>query len=215
MYIIMLGAPGAGKGTQAELLKNKLGVPQISTGELFRHEMEIGSDLGNSVRETMDGGKLVSDDTTLEIFEKRILKEDCSRGAIIDGVPRTIKQAELLGGLFQKLGKSLETVLYISLPENEIITRLSGRWTCKKCGHVYHEQLNPPKIAHICDIDGCELYQRDDQKPEAILERIEVYKTSTYPLVEYYKSLLLLKEIDGNQEIEKVHQQILRALNLK
>lgn len=214
MFIILLGAPGAGKGTQAKTISEKLNVPHISTGELFRNEMSQGSELGKRIKETMNSGNLVDDATTLEIFKKRLEQKDCERGALLDGIPRNIKQAKLLSKLFEGLEKKIDHVLYISLPENEIINRISGRRTCKTCGASYHIVYNPPKIHNICDIDGGPLYQREDQKPQAIKTRLENYHAQTKPLIKFYDDLGLITEIDGQSSIDNVSSDIFNKLGL-
>jgi len=214
MFIIMLGAPGAGKGTQAKILTDKLGVPQISTGDLFRDEMKRETALGKQIAHLMNSGQLVPDKTTMEVFKQRVSQPDCQNGAILDGIPRTIMQAKILDILLKKLDKSLNRVLYIKLSENEMINRLSGRWTCKQCGRIYHEKYNPPKTSSVCDLDQSPLYQREDQKEGAIKERMKVYRERTEPLIIYYRELDLLTEIDGQQTIEKVTEEIFEKLKL-
>ncbi len=210
----MLGPPGAGKGTQAKLISEKLGVPHISTGEIFRKEMSAGTDLGKKVTDIMNSGKLVDDETTLEIFKKRLSQPDCADGAILDGIPRTLNQAHLLDKLFTDLKINLDYVVSIVLLETEIVNRLTGRRTCKQCGRSYHIVYDPPITHNICDLDGAPLFQREDQKMEAVQERIKVYKTQTEPLIKYYKDLDLLIEIDGQQEIEQVTAEIFEKLDL-
>ena len=214
MYIILIGAPGSGKGTQAKLISEKLAIPQISTGDLFRQEMENFSDLGKQIKETMESGNLVEDETTIEIFKQRLMEKDCERGAILDGIPRTIKQAEMLENLFNELNIKLDAVLYIDLPEEEILRRITGRWTCREQGHVYHEVYNPPKNPGVCDIDGSKLYQREDQQPEIVQERINVYKKSTEPLISFYYERDLLITINGEQTIEAVEKEITDKLQI-
>ena len=215
MFIIMLGAPGAGKGTQSKIITKKLNIPQISTGDLFRDEMKHETKLGQQITYLMNSGQLVPDKTTMEVFKQRISQQDCQNGAVFDGIPRTIMQAKILDLLLKELDKPLDHVLYIKLPEDEIMKRLSGRWTCKKCGHIYHEEYNPPKTPGICDIDQSPLYQREDQKKEAIEERIKVYRERTEALISYYQVQSLLIEIDGQHTIEKVSADIFEKLNLK
>jgi len=214
MFLIFLGPPGAGKGTQAKIISQKLSVPHISTGELFRSEMSANSDLGKRITSIMDSGKLVDDKTTMKVFEKRLMESDCSDGAVLDGIPRTIAQAKLLEKLFSSSEKTLNNVIYINLPKEEIISRITGRRTCKQCGKSYHIIFNPPKAHGICDLDGSPLFQREDQKLEAVQKRIEVYQTQTAPLIEYYKGKGLLVEIDGQLPIDEVTSQILEKLNL-
>ncbi len=215
MFIIMLGAPGAGKGTQAKILTKKLNVPQISTGDLFRDEMKRETELGKQITYLMNSGQLVPDETTMEVFKRRVSQPDCQNGAILDGIPRTIMQAKILDLLLKDLNKPLNHVIYIKLSEDEIMNRLSGRWTCKKCGHIYHEEYNPPKTPNICDFDQSPLYQREDQKEEAIKERIKVYRERTEPLIDYYQAQNLLTKIEGQQTIEEVSEAISNKPNLK
>jgi len=214
MFIVMLGAPGAGKGTQAKILTKKLNVPQISTGDLFRDEMKRETELGKQITYLMNSGQLVPDKTTMEVFKQRVSQPDCQNGAILDGIPRTIMQAKILDILLKELDKPLNHVLYIKLSENEIINRLSGRWTCKQCGRIYHEEYNPPKIPGTCGHDQSPLYQREDQKIEAIKERIKVYRERTEPLINYYWEKDLLTKIEGQQSIEKVSTDIFEKLKL-
>ncbi len=214
MLIIFLGAPGAGKGTQAKLLQEKLNIPQISTGELFREEMKKQTELGKRITSIMESGNLVDDKTTINIFEKRIRQKDCEDGAILDGIPRTLNQARLLKELFTNLNIQLSVVLYIDLSEEESIDRLSGRWTCQKNGHTFHQKHNPPKVTGICDFDGSPLYQRSDQKPKVIQERLNVYKKNTEPLINFYKNEGKLITIDSSGPIEKVYQKVLKEINL-
>jgi len=214
MYIVMLGAPGAGKGTQAKVLTKKLNIPQVSTGDLFRDEIRQETELGKQITYLMDSGQLVPDETTMEIFKRRVLQPDCQNGCILDGIPRTIVQAKILDLMLKQLNKVLGHVIYIKLSEEEIVTRLAGRWTCKQCGHVYHEKYNPPKTPGVCDFDQSPLYQREDQKTEAIKERIKVYRECTEPLINYYRERELLLEISGEQAINEVSADILKKLNL-
>ena len=212
MYIVLLGVPGAGKGTQAETLSKKLKLPQISTGDLCRYEMKIKSPIGIKIQDVMDKGGLVSDDIVLDILKKRLAKDDCANGVIFDGVPRTLDQAKNLDIFLTNNNKKIDKVIYIYLDENEILKRLSGRWTCKQQGHIFHEINNPPKTKNVCDFDGSELYQRDDQKPDVIRERIKQYENSTLPLIDYYNKKGTLKKINGNQSIEKVGEDIIKIL---
>lgn len=208
MNIILLGAPGAGKGTQAEFLEKKLNIPQISTGVLFRKEMAEKTPLGKEITDVMDSGKLVSNDLTMKVLKKRLMEKDCEKGALLDGTTRNIDQAERLETLFKEMGRKLDLVLYIALPEEEIITRLTRRLTCKMNNHVFHEVYNPPKDPKVCDFDGSELYKRDDQKIEVVKERIRVYNKSTQPLIDYYKEKGLLAQIDGTKTIKEVAKEI-------
>ena len=214
MFLILIGAPGSGKGTQADLLSEELGLPRISTGDLFREEMRKGTELGESLAQIMESGHLVPDEVTMEVFSQRLSQPDCENGALLDGVPRTINQANDLDLLFLndiENGK-INHVMHIHLPDQEIIDRITGRWECEANGHAYHEKYNPPKEKGICDEDGSVLYQRDDQKEETVKERIKVYKESTKPLINHYKSRGLLREINGDQSIDKVHKDIMKAI---
>ena len=215
MFIIFLGPPGAGKGTQAGLLAKKLEVPHISTGDLFRDEMKRGTPLGKQIIYLMNSGQLVSDKITMEVLKLRLAQPDCSQGAILDGVPRTIVQAQVLDVMFKSQGKKLDHVIYIELPTEEIIVRLSGRWTCKQCGRVYHEKYDPPQEVGVCDLDNGPLYQREDQKEGAIKERIKVYRELTAPLIKYYKDKDLLLTVSGHDSIEVVNAAVLEKLHLQ
>ncbi len=214
MFIIFLGPPGAGKGTQAGLLAEKLKVPHISTGDLFRDEMKRGTQLGKQITYLMNSGQLVSDKITMEVFRQRLAQPDCARGAILDGIPRTIVQAQVLDIMFKSQGKKLDHVVYIELPPEEIIVRLSGRWTCRQCGRVYHEKYDPPKETGVCNLDGGQLYQREDQKEEAIKERVKVYEELTAPLIRHYQNKGLLLTISGHRSIEEVKADIFEKLQL-
>ena len=215
MNIIILGAPGAGKGTQARAIANKLDIPHISTGELFRHEMALNTQIGQEITHLMNSGQLVPDELTMKIFEQRISQPDCENGAIMDGVPRTLAQAKMLEDLFSRLNKTLDHVLLIALPENEVITRLSGRWTCPQCNRVYHIKYDPPVQSGICNDDRAVLYQREDQKEDAVKKRLEIYNELTKPLIDFYQQKGLLIEIDGNNKIEKVTLGVFLKLDLK
>ncbi len=214
MLIVLLGAPGAGKGTQAKILTNKLGIPQISIGDLLRNERKQGTELGKEVTYFMSSGQLVPDKITMEVFKKRISQPDSQSGAILDGIPRTIAQAQILDILLKRLNKVLGLVIHIKLPEEEIINRLTGRWVCEQCGHIYHEKYSPPKTPGTCDLDQGSLYQRDDQKIEAVKERIKVYHELTEPLIKYYKDKDLLTEINGQRTIEEVNADITKKLKI-
>lgn len=203
---IFLGGPGSGKGTQAELLSEKLHIPHISTGQLFRAHLEKKTQLGLKVEETMKKGDLVSDEIVLEMLNERLDGKDCKNGAILDGVPRTLTQAELMRFL------NITQVLYVTVDEEELIKRISGRRTCKKCGHIYHLVFNPPKKDGMCDYDDSDLYQRDEDNEKIVKNRINIYKKETKPLIDYYTNLNLITEINGNQTIEQVHREIMTKL---
>lgn len=212
VYIILLGPPGAGKGTQAQLISKKLGLPHISSGDIFRSNIQNQTELGKLAKGYMDRGELVPDDVTIGMIRDRLSEPDCASGALLDGFPRTPAQASALDEMLAEFQGAVNAVPYISVPEEVLIERLSGRWTCKAQGHVYHEKYNPPKYAGVCDVDGSELYQREDDKAETVKRRIRVYLEQTQPLIEYYKGQGKLVEVDGTQAIERVSASLLAAL---
>jgi adenylate kinase len=211
-YIVLLGPPGAGKGTQAEVVSQKLGLTHISSGDIFRENLKAQTELGKLAQTYMDRGELVPDDVTIGMIRERLSRPDCARGAVLDGFPRTPAQADALATLLSGFGEEVARVPYIAVPAQVLIERLSGRWSCRAAGHVYHEKYNPPKVAGKCDIDGSDLYQRDDDKTETVARRIEVYTQQTAPLIEYYRQRGLLVELDGTQEIDEVSRQLLEAI---
>jgi len=210
--IIMLGPPGAGKGTQAKMLVERLGIPQISTGDMLRAAVKDGTELGKKAKEYMDAGKLVPDEVVIGIVKERLAQADCERGFILDGFPRTIPQAEALDRVLEELGKRIDYVINVAVPNEELITRLTGRRTCRKCGAMYHVVFNPPREEGRCDKCGGELYQRDDDREETIRQRLEVYQAQTAPLIDYYKKKGVLYDIDGTGSIEDIFQNILKVL---
>ena len=214
MNIIMLGPPGAGKGTQAKMLVEKLGIPQISTGDMLRAAVKEGTPMGLKAKEYMDGGKLVPDEVVIGIMKDRLGADDCAKGFILDGFPRTIPQAEALDKVLAEMGKKIEYVVNVAVPESELLDRLTGRRTCKKCGAMYHVKFNPPKQEGVCDKCGGELYQRDDDKEETILNRLKVYNDQTAPLIEYYERQGVLVNIDGSKEIKEIFAEICAALGV-
>ncbi|MDX9831695.1 MAG: adenylate kinase [Anaerolineae bacterium] len=211
-FVVLLGGPGAGKGTQAERLSQNLGIPQVSTGDLFREHLKKGTKLGLLARGYMDRGELVPDQVTVDMVRDRLSRPDAARGAILDGFPRTIAQAEALNGLLAELDSQLSVVPYIQVPEDVLLERLAGRWTCKKCGAMYHQLFNPPQEAGVCDRCGGELYQRPDDTPETQKHRIEVYFEQTAPLIQYYREKGLLVEVDGRQGIEDIQADLLEII---
>lgn len=211
-FIVLLGPPGVGKGTQAKLLAEHLNLAHISSGDLFRENLKEQTELGKLAQTYMNRGELVPDDVTIAMIRERLTRPDCKAGAILDGFPRTTAQAEALENMLKEIGGKVDKVPYITAPEKVLVERLSGRWTCRAHGHIYHEKNNPPKQAMICDIDGSELYQRDDDKAETVGRRIQVYMEQTAPLIAYYRQRGNLIEIDGTQNIEKVTQAFLSAL---
>lgn len=211
-YVVLLGPPGAGKGTQAQLISKKLGLPHISSGDLFREHLKAETELGKVARSYMDRGELVPDDVTIAMIRERLARPDCALGALLDGFPRTPVQAEALAKMLVDFHGKVDVVPYINVPEAVLIERLSGRWTCRAQGHVFHEKYNPPRRAGICDIDGSELYQREDDKAETVINRIHVYLKQTKPLIEHYRQEGVLVEVDGTQPIENVSADLLAAL---
>lgn len=211
--IVLLGPPGAGKGTQAQLVAEKLGLIHISSGDLFREHLHKNTALGQQARAYIDRGELVPDDLTISMVRERLSLEGCQTGALLDGFPRTPAQAEALAEVLDNLDGSVSSVPYISVPSEVLIARLSGRWTCKATGHIYHELHNPPTKAGVCDYDGSVLYQREDDKEETVKRRIQVYLNQTEPLIEYYRDKGLLVEVEGNQPINEVTESLLKALN--
>lgn len=211
-YIVLLGPPGAGKGTQAEIISEKLGLAHISSGDIFRENIKNQTELGKLAATFMNRGDLVPDDVTIAMIRERLARPDCVQGALLDGYPRTPAQAEALDGMLKSFGGKVDRVPYIQVNEAELVKRLSGRWTCRAEGHVYHEEFNPPKKTGVCDIDSSELYQRDDDKRETVQRRIHVYFEQTAPLIEHYRKEGVLVEIDGGQAIEAVTKELLAAL---
>lgn len=214
-YIVLLGPPGAGKGTQAQLISKTLGLPHISSGDIFRENLKNETDLGKLAQEYMGRGELVPDDVTIAMIRERLARQDCSEGALLDGFPRTPAQAKALSEILADWNESIDCVPYITVDPQILIERLSGRWTCPTCGYIYHEKYNPPLKAGICDKDGSVLYQRDDDKSETVKRRIDVYLEQTLPLITYYRDLGLLAEIDGTLPIDAVTEKLLAAIQGK
>lgn len=212
MYILLMGPPGAGKGTQAERLISEYGIPQISTGDMFRAAVKSGTALGKEAKSYMDKGALVPDSVTVGIVKERLAQDDCKKGWILDGFPRTTAQAAALDAILHDMGITLTAVLNISADKDDLVKRISGRFVCRKCGASFHKEFRPPKTEGVCDNCGGELYQRNDDKAETVSQRLAVYEISTKPLIDYYKASGCLYEIDGNQSMEDVHAQIEAAL---
>ncbi|MBC7087054.1 MAG: adenylate kinase [Tissierellales bacterium] len=212
MRLILLGPPGAGKGTQASAIVKRYNIPHISTGDIFRMNIKENTPLGKEVKHYLDAGLLVPDELVVDIVKDRIKKSDCKNGFLLDGYPRTIKQAEVLDEELAKMGTKLDAAINIFLDTQLLIERAVGRRLCKNCGATYHIKFHPPKQQGICDKCGGELYQRDDDKEETIKKRIEVYINQTKPLIEYYKNREILVNIDGSQSIENTFDQIINAL---
>lgn len=211
-FIVLLGPPGAGKGTQAEIVSEKLGLVHVSSGDIFRENLKQQTELGKMAQGYMNRGELVPDDVTIAMIHERLSRADCAKGALLDGFPRTPAQADALTKMLATFHSQVNAVPYISVPAEVLIERLSGRWTCRAEGHVYHEKHNPPKKTGKCDVDGSELYQRDDDKPATVENRIRVYMSQTSPLIEYYRQKSLLSEIDGMQPIENVTADLMAAI---
>ncbi len=210
--IVLLGPPGAGKGTQAQLISKQLGLPHISSGDIFRENLQQQTDLGKLAREYIDRGELVPDDVTIAMIRQRLSQADCAPGAVLDGFPRTPVQAQALAEMLADFNARVDAVPYIRVPEQVLIERLSGRWTCRAEGHVFHEKYNPPRQSGQCDYDGSELYQREDDRAETVARRIRVYLEQTAPLIAYYQQQGVLFEVDGTQPIEKVTADLLAGL---
>ena len=211
VYIVLLGAPGVGKGTQAEKLAKELSIPHISTGDMFREAVARGTEMGMKAKEYMDRGELVPDDVVIGVVKERLSQPDCANGFILDGFPRTVAQAEALERVMEELGKNIEYAISIDVGEDEIVRRLSGRRTCEACGKVYHVIYNPPKQEGVCDACGGTLYQRDDDREETIRNRLRVYNEKTAPLIDFYARRGVLKSIDGSKPVDEVTADI-RAL---
>lgn len=210
MRIILLGGPGSGKRDQAKKLTDKLNVPQISTGDIFRAALKEGTPMGLKAKTFMDKGELVPDDVVIGVVEERLTKPDLDKGYMLDGFPRTLGQAEALGNILEKQGKSIDHAILVDVPDEELVARLSGRRTCKNsdCGRMYHVMFNPPKKDAICDACGSELYQRDDDTEATIRERLQVYNNQTSPLINYYEQKGLLRRVQGVGPIDQIFASI-------
>jgi len=214
-YIVLLGPPGAGKGTQAKLLIEKTGLVHISSGDIFRENIKNQTELGKLAQTYMNKGELVPDDLTIAMIKERFSRPDCDRGAILDGFPRTKAQAEALDVMLVDFNGQVDLVPFITAAEEVLVDRLSGRWSCRAQGHVYHEKFNPPRTPGICDLDGSELFQRDDDKAETVKRRILVYMKDTSPLISFYTRQGKLVKVDGAQPIEQVTHLLVEALEGK
>ena len=212
MKIIMLGAPGAGKGTQAKMIAEKCGIPHISTGDIFRANIKNGTELGAKAKEYMDKGLLVPDELVCDLGGDRIQQADCEKGYILDGFPRTIPQAEALENALNAIEQKLDYAIDIDVPDENIINRMSGRRACVGCGATYHVLFNPTKVEGKCDVCGESLILRDDDKPETVKKRLDVYHTQTQPLIDFYTERKVLVEVDGTQSMDKVFDDIMKIL---
>ncbi|MBS4535537.1 adenylate kinase [Clostridium sp. D2Q-14] len=212
MRLILLGPPGAGKGTQASGIMNKYNVPHISTGDIFRKNIKEGTELGKKAKEYMDQGLLVPDELVVNLVKDRLTEDDCKKGFLLDGFPRTVAQAEALDIELNNLGWSLDKIINIEVSKDILVERAVGRRICKNCGATYHVKFNPPKISGECDVCGGQLYQRDDDNEETVAKRIDVYQNQTAPLINYYKEKAILANIDGYNDINKVFDDIVEVL---
>ena len=212
MKIIMLGAPGAGKGTQAKMIAEKCGIPHISTGDIFRANIKNGTELGAKAKEYMDKGLLVPDELVCDLVVDRIQQADCEKGYMLDGFPRTIPQAEALENALNAIEQKLDYAIDIDVPDENIINRMSGRRACVGCGATYHVLFNPTKVEGKCDVCGESLILRDDDKPETVKKRLDVYHTQTQPLIDFYTERKVLVEVDGTQSMDKVFDDIMKIL---
>lgn len=212
MNLVFLGPPGAGKGTQARLLQEREAIPQVSTGDMLRAAMAAHTALGEQARVYVDRGALVPDEIMIDLIEQRLAQPDARRGFVLDGFPRTLPQAEALDGVLDAAGRALDAVLYFRVSDEAIVRRLTGRWVCRQYGHIYHLTFNPPKTAGRCDVDGSELYQREDDRPETVRHRLEVYHRETDPVVEFYRGRGLFDTVDAEGDIEAVYQTVLRTI---
>ena len=212
MKIIMLGAPGAGKGTQAKMIADKYGVPHISTGDIFRANIKNGTELGMEAKKYMDQGLLVPDELTVRILLDRVAQDDCKNGYVLDGFPRTIPQAEVMDSELTKLGDHIDYAINVDVPDENIVKRMSGRRACLTCGATYHIEHVPPKKEGICDVCGSELVLRDDDKPETVKNRLNVYHEQTQPLIDFYTEKGVLKTVDGTVPMEEVFAAITAIL---
>lgn len=214
MKIIMLGAPGAGKGTQAKKIAEKYSIPHISTGDIFRANIKEGTELGKKAKEYMDKGALVPDELVCDLVVDRISQEDAKNGYVLDGFPRTIPQAEALDAALTKIGEKVDYAIDVDVPDDNIINRMSGRRACVACGGTYHIEFNPTKVEGVCDACGGQLILRDDDQPETVKNRLKVYHEQTQPLIEYYTKKDILKSVDGIQDMSKVFDSIVGILEV-
>jgi adenylate kinase len=213
--IILIGAQGSGKGTQAEMLAQAFGIPHVASGDLFRKEIDEGTEIGRKASTYIDRGELVPDDLTVAMILHRLQQPDCMPGVLMDGFPRTIAQAEALDEGLRVVGKQLDTVVYLQVPREELLKRLSGRYICKAHQHVYNIYSRPPKVAGVCDQDGSELYQRSDDVGEAVTRRLDIFFTQTIRLLDYYGKQGKVVEVDGNQGITEVQQALVDAIRVQ
>lgn len=209
---MLLGAPGAGKGTQAAIVSKELGLPHVSSGDIFRENIKNSTELGQMAEEYLNRGDLVPDDVTIAMIKERLSRHDCSHGAVLDGFPRTPAQAEALDTMLADFGGKVNIVPHIKVDKDILIERLTGRWTCRESGHIFHEKFNPPKQSGKCDFDGSDLYQREDDRAQTVNKRIHVYLEQTAPLIEYFDNKQIISEVDGVQPIAQVTRDLLAIL---
>ena len=212
MKIIMLGAPGAGKGTQAKKIAAKYDIPHISTGDIFRANIKNGTELGNKAKTYMDQGLLVPDELVVDLVVDRVQQDDCKNGYVLDGFPRTIPQAEALDKALAEFGDKIDYAIDVNVPDENIVKRMGGRRACVGCGATYHVVFNPTKVEGKCDVCGESLILRDDDKPETVKKRLDVYHTQTQPLIDFYSARKVLVEVDGTQSMDKVFEDIMKIL---
>lgn len=213
-FLVLLGPPGVGKGTQAEIISDRTGLAHISSGDLFRENLKNQTKLGKLAQTFMSKGELVPDDVTIAMIRERLTRPDCEAGAILDGFPRTPSQADALAAMLEEFNGRVDAVPFITGSEDVLVERLSDRWTCRANGHIFNQKSNPPRKSGVCDFDGSDLYQRDDDKAETVKRRIQVYLEQTSPLISYYRDRGKLIEIDGMQTIEQVTQTLVSALKM-
>ena len=212
MNIILIGAQGSGKGTQAEQLERTLGIPHVASGDLFRKAIDEKTDLGLKAKTYLDRGELVPDDITVAMVLSRLEEPDCRAGVLLDGFPRTVAQAQALDKGLQDAGRQIDLVIYLNVPREELLYRLSGRYICRANQHVYNVHTHPPKVAGICDLDGSELYQRSDDTGEAVERRLDIFFNETIRLLDYYGGQHKLREVNGNQSIDQVQAALLKTI---
>ncbi|MDT7944044.1 MAG: adenylate kinase [Dehalococcoidia bacterium] len=212
MYVVLLGLPGAGKGTQAEFLCRRLGIGHLTTGEMFRDHIRRRTPLGQMAQPYVEGGQLVPDEVTIAMVVEELEGPRCGSGCLLDGFPRTLAQARALDEALARRGKAIDAVIYLRVPEEEVVRRLSGRWTCSQCGAVYHEVNSPPATPGVCDACGAPLYQREDDRPEVVRRRLEVNRRQLEELLDYYRRQGKLREVDGFKSIEEVQAELLEVL---
>lgn len=212
MNIILMGLPGAGKGTQASEIVKKYPIPHISTGDMFRKAIKEETDLGKEAKSYMDRGELVPDEVTIGIVRERLVEEDAKKGFLLDGFPRTVEQADALNEILSDLDRKVDAVINIEVAEEELMNRLTGRRICEVCGTTYHLVFNPPKVEGVCDLDGGKLYQREDDNPETVANRLSVNVKQTKPLLDFYENQGVLKNIDGSRQIDNVTEDVIQIL---